>query len=33
MQQIVFNEIPSQAYNYKIKKGYLKKVTPIKTLN
>lgn len=32
MQQIVSNEIPSQAYNYKIKKGYLK-VTPIKTLN
>lgn len=33
MQQIVFNEIPSQAYKIiKQKKGYLK-VTPIKTLN
>lgn len=33
MQQIVFNEIPSQAYNYKIKKGYLKVTPIIKTLN
>lgn len=32
MQQIVSNEIPSQAYNYKTKKVTLK-VTPIKTLN
>ena len=33
MQQIVSNEIPSQAYNYKTKKGLPFKVTPIKTLN
>ena len=33
MQQIVSNEIPSQAYNYKIKKGVTLKITPIKTLN